>query len=137
MRGKRACPVLRGPRRSNTLGLPGELVGDFKDAGEAWVREPMVVNIHDFPSDADGRAVPYGVYDVTTNHGLIYLGTSGDTAAFAADAVATWWQTEGQRAMPPKTNSFYWQMRAAARVVTRVPGRSACKYKSAIDSDSP
>jgi hypothetical protein len=73
-----------------------ELVGDFKNAGQAWVREPTVVNIHDFPSDADGRAVPYGVYDVTTNRGLIYLGTSGATAAFAADAVATWWQTEGR-----------------------------------------
>jgi len=46
-----------------------ELVGDFKNAGQAWVREPTVVNIHDFPSDADGRAVPYGVYDVTTNRG--------------------------------------------------------------------
>jgi hypothetical protein len=71
-----------------------ELVGDFKNAGQAWVREPTVVNIHDFPSDADGRAVPYGVYDVTTNRGLIYLGRSGDTAAFAADAVANWCQTE-------------------------------------------
>ena len=73
-----------------------ELVGDFKNTGQAWVREPTVVNIHDFPSAADGRAVPYGVYDVTTNRGLIYLGTSGDTAAFAADAIATWWQTEGR-----------------------------------------
>jgi hypothetical protein len=72
-----------------------ELVGDFKNAGQAWVREPTVVNVHDFPGDADGRAVPYGVYDVTTNRGLIYLGRSGDTAAFAADAVATWWQTDG------------------------------------------
>jgi len=70
-------------------------VGDFKNAGQAWVREPTVVNVHDFPGDADGRAVPYGVYDVTTNRGLIYLGTSGDTAAFAADALAAWWQTEG------------------------------------------
>ena len=70
-------------------------MGDFKNAGQAWVREPTVVNVHDFPSDADGRAVPYGVYDVTTNRGLIYLGKSGDTAAFAADAVAAWWRTEG------------------------------------------
>ena len=55
-----------------------------------------VVNVHDFPGDALGRAVPYGVYDVTHNRGLIYLGTSGDTAAFAADAIAAWWQTEGR-----------------------------------------
>jgi hypothetical protein len=73
-----------------------QLVGDFKNAGQAYGREPTAVNVHDFPGDADGRAVPYGVYDVTANRGLIYLGTSGDTPAFAADAVATWWQTEGQ-----------------------------------------
>ena len=79
-----------------------ELVGDFKNAGQAWVREPTVVNIHDFPSAADGRAVPYGVYDVTINYGLIYLGKSGDTAAFAADAVATWCQTEGRASYATK-----------------------------------
>jgi hypothetical protein len=73
-----------------------ELVGDFKNAGQAWVREPTVVNVHDFPGDALGRAVPYGVYDLTNNRGLIYVGTSGDTAAFAADAIAAWWQTEGR-----------------------------------------
>jgi Rhodopirellula transposase DDE domain len=71
-------------------------VGDVKNAGQAWVRGPTVVNIHDFPGAADGRAVPYGVYDVTTNRGLIYLGKSGHTAALAADAVATWCQTEGR-----------------------------------------
>ena len=49
--------------------------------------------MHDFPGDALGRAVPYGVYDLTNNRGLIYLGTSGDTPAFAADAIAAWWQT--------------------------------------------
>ena len=79
-----------------------ELVGDFKNADQASVREPTVVNVHDFPSDADGRAVPYGVYDVITNRGLIYLGASGDTAAFAADAVATWCQTEGRASYATK-----------------------------------
>jgi DDE family transposase len=77
-----------------------ELVGDFKNAGHAWSREPTAVNVHDYPHDAVGRAVPYGVYDVTTNRGLICLGTSGDTPAFAADAVAAWWQTEGRVVYP-------------------------------------
>jgi len=77
-----------------------ELVGDFKNAGQAWVREPTAVNVHDFPGDALGRAVPYGVYDLTHNRGLIYLGTSGDTPAFAADAIAAWWQTDGQATWP-------------------------------------
>jgi hypothetical protein len=82
-----------------------ELVGDFKNAGQAWVLEPTAVNVHDFPGDALGRAVPYGVYDITTNRGLIYLGTSGDTPAFAADAIAAWWLTDG-RAIWPNSDHF-------------------------------
>lgn len=35
-----------------------ELVGNFKNAGEAWAREPAAVNVHDYPHDALGRAVP-------------------------------------------------------------------------------
>jgi len=73
-----------------------ELVGDFKNAGQTWSLEPIAVNVHDFPGDADGRAVPYGVYDITTNRGFIYLGTSGDTPAFAVDAITAWWQSDGQ-----------------------------------------
>jgi hypothetical protein len=73
-----------------------ELVGDFKNVGQTWSLEPIAVNVHDFPGDADGRAVPYGVYDITTNRGFIYLGSSGDTPAFAVDAIAAWWQSDGQ-----------------------------------------
>ena len=47
-----------------------ELVGDFKNPGRAWVLEPSAVNVHDFPGDALGRAVPYGVYDLTNNRGI-------------------------------------------------------------------
>ena len=77
-----------------------ELVGNFKNTGQAWVCEPTAVNVHDFPGDALGRAVPYGVYDLTNNRGFVYLGSSGDTPAFAADAIAAWWQTEGQLTWP-------------------------------------
>jgi hypothetical protein len=77
-----------------------ELVGDFKNAGQAWVREPTAVNVHDYPHDALGRAVPYGVYDVTTNRGFVGLGTSGDTPAFAVDTISGWWQGEGRAAYP-------------------------------------
>ncbi len=73
-----------------------ELVGNFKNAGQAWAREPTAVNVHDYPHDALGRAVPYGVYDVTNNRGLICVGTSGDTPAFAVDTISAWWQTDGQ-----------------------------------------
>jgi len=77
-----------------------ELIGNFKNAGQAWGREPEAVNVHDFPSDAQGRAVPYGVYDVTHNRGTVYSGSSGDTAPFAVDAIAAWWDAEGRAAYP-------------------------------------
>jgi hypothetical protein len=50
----------------------------------------------DYPHDALDRTVPYGVYDVTTKCSLIYVGTSSDTPASAVDAIAAWWQGDGQ-----------------------------------------
>ena len=74
-----------------------ELVGLFKNAGVAWDREPVLVNDHDFRSDADGIAIPYGVYDVQANRGTMFVGTTYDTPDFAVDSVEQWWRTEGQR----------------------------------------
>jgi len=73
-----------------------ELIGNFKNAGQAWCQGAEYVNVHDFPRDALGRAVPYGVYDVIHNQGCVYVGVSADTPRFAVDAIATWWQNEGQ-----------------------------------------
>jgi len=77
-----------------------ELIGDFKNAGAAWCQAPDEVNTHDFPHDAVGRAVPYGIYDVQRNRGAVYVGLSADTPLFAVEAIATWWQTEGRGAYP-------------------------------------
>jgi hypothetical protein len=68
-----------------------ELVGNFANAGAAWVDRPVEVNAHDFLSDAVCRAVPYGLYDLLANRGHVMVGTSADTPAFAADAVTRWW----------------------------------------------
>jgi hypothetical protein len=68
-----------------------ELVGNFANGGVAWVGEPEEVNAHDFLTDAVCRAVPYGLYDVLANRGHVVVGTSADTPAFAAEAVARWW----------------------------------------------
>ena len=77
-----------------------ELVGAFKNAGAKWDREPVLVNDHDFRSDADGIAVPYGVYDLQANRGRLFVGTSYDTPEFAADCVENWWRSEGQHRYP-------------------------------------
>jgi hypothetical protein len=68
-----------------------ELVGDFANPGQVWVQEPIAVNAHDFKSDAQCRAVPYGLYDVLANRGHVVVGTSSDTPAFAVDAIVRWW----------------------------------------------
>jgi hypothetical protein len=77
-----------------------ELVGNFKNAGQTWCLEAERVHIHDFPQDALGRAVPYGIYDVTHNQGFVCVGDSADTPAFAVEAIATWWETQGQARYP-------------------------------------
>ena len=77
-----------------------ELVGNFKNPGAAWEKEPELVNDHDFPSDAEGKAIPYGVYDVRANLGTVFVGTSYDTTDFAVDNLVRWWQTEGRERYP-------------------------------------
>jgi len=77
-----------------------ELIGDFKNAGRAWRQQAEAVNVHDFRQQGLGRAVPYGIYDVTHNRGTVYVGSSGDTAPFAVDALAHWGQATGQTTFP-------------------------------------
>ena len=77
-----------------------ELIGLFKQPGVAWRRAPLDVNMYDFPGDADGKAIPYGVYDVGRNRGYVVVGTSHDTPAFAVAAIRAWWMAEGRAAYP-------------------------------------
>lgn len=69
-----------------------ELVGQFKNAGQTWCEQAQKVNDHDFPSDAVGRAAPYGVYDPERNEGHVCVTTSSDTADLAVDALCDWWR---------------------------------------------
>lgn len=73
-----------------------ELIGNFRNAGRSWCTEAEAVNVHDFPQDALGKAVPYGIYDLAHNQGYAYVGNSAETAQLAVDAVAMWWEKEGQ-----------------------------------------
>jgi hypothetical protein len=77
-----------------------ELIGNFKNGGRAWSREAEAVGVHDFLQHALGRAVPYGIYDLTSNRGTVYVGSSGDTPHFAVDAIARWWDSQGRTTFP-------------------------------------
>jgi hypothetical protein len=80
-----------------------ELIGNFKNQGRTWRREAHSVLATDFPSDADGKAIPYGVYDVARNRAFIGVGVSHETAEFAVNVIRRWWLTEGQLAYPGQT----------------------------------
>jgi hypothetical protein len=79
-----------------------ELVGGFKNAGREWepVGEPAEVDVHDFPGDAVGVALPYGVYDMGANTGWVNVGTDHDTAVFAVESIRRWWRQVGADAYP-------------------------------------
>ena len=83
-----------------------EQIGNFKNAGAKWDRQPVLVRDHDFRSDADGMAIPYGIYDTQANCGAVFVGTSHDTPAFAVDAIAQWWLKEGCQRYPDARELF-------------------------------
>jgi Rhodopirellula transposase DDE domain len=74
-----------------------EIVGLFKNPGRTWRRKPRDVLDHDFRSDAVGMAVPYGIYDLQRNTGMVVVGSSRETPEFAVDSVAQWWRTHGSQ----------------------------------------
>lgn len=77
-----------------------ELIGNFRNPGQEWSQEATAVNDHDFEQDALGKAVPYGVYDLTQNRGYVYVGQSADTPQFAVEAIVRWWQEIGNNLYP-------------------------------------
>ena len=72
-----------------------ELIGLFHQCGRQWCQQPTAVLDHDFPSDAGGVAIPYGIYDFCRNQGFVNLGVSRDTAEFAVGSICKWWQMIG------------------------------------------
>jgi Rhodopirellula transposase DDE domain len=75
-----------------------ELVGDFKNGGREWqpAGQPEEVRTHDFQDKELGKAIPYGVYDITSNEGWVSVGIDHDTAYFAVASIRRWWQEMGQ-----------------------------------------
>lgn len=82
-----------------------EVIGNFKNAGQTWCQHAEEVNVHDFPSEALARAVPYGIYDVSRHRGSVYVGISADTPEFAVATIARWWEEEG-RVNSPQANQL-------------------------------
>ena len=79
-----------------------ELVGNFKNGGSDYRPKgtPARVKVHDFVDKELGKAVPYGVYDVTANDGFVSVGITSDTAEFAVQSIRCWRNRMGAERYP-------------------------------------
>ena len=129
-----------------------ELVGNFKNGGRTWGQQAELVDAHDFPHDALGRAVPYGIYDLHANCGTVYVGQSADTPRFAVDNIAHWCATEGRSRYPRATQllieadsggsnsarSRVWKYHLQAHVADRFGLRvTVCHYPTGTSKWNP
>jgi hypothetical protein len=79
-----------------------ELIGEFSNAGREWrpKGKPEKTLTHDFPSDAKGKAIPFGVYDIATNEGFVNVGITAETAQLAVASIQAWWDDLGATRYP-------------------------------------
>jgi len=79
-----------------------ELVGRFAQAGQEWRRsgDPEEVETYDFPDLADGKAIPYGVYDMADDSAWVSVGVDHDTSVFAVATIERWWHEMGRVKYP-------------------------------------
>ena len=70
-----------------------ELVGNYQNAGREWhpTSSSPQVNAYDFLTEAEGLAIPYGIYDLSHNKGWVTIGITKDTAEFAVQSIKNWW----------------------------------------------
>lgn len=85
-----------------------ELVGNFKNAGREWQPKgsPEKALVHDFPQDSIGKAIPYGIYDMSRNEAWVSVGCDHDTAQFAVASIRHWWKAMGKQAYPNAKRLF-------------------------------
>ncbi len=76
-----------------------ETLGNIKNKGKTYRPKgnPRKVKTHDFPDKKLGKAVPYGVYDLTHNQAGVSVGISHDTAEFAVASIKRWWTKLGKK----------------------------------------
>lgn len=76
-----------------------ELVGNFKNPGRTWLKKGTaeIVNVYDYETLSEGKALPYGVYELVRNNGFVNVGISSNTSEFAAESIRKWWQNIGSK----------------------------------------
>ncbi len=76
-----------------------ELVGAFKNGGRRWLPKGKAdeVTVHDFPHLGEGKAIPYGAYNIARDRAVVNVGVTHDTAEFAVESIRRWWRLDGKR----------------------------------------
>ncbi len=97
---RKGCPTISVDTKKT------ELIGNFKNCGALWRDKADEVNMYDFPSDAECRAIPYGVYDTARNEGRVCVGTTSDTPEFAVNSIRCWWRRMGFVRYPDASELF-------------------------------
>src|SRR5260221_422067 len=92
----RGIAPLRSNREWKSPAEPGEDARPRRGRGG----QPPPVMTHDFPSMAQGKAVPYGTYDVAEDQALVNVGITHDTAEFAVVSIQRWWRMLGSKSYP-------------------------------------
>src|SRR4029453_17668586 len=102
-----------------------ELVGDFKNAGRQWRPKgaPEPVRVHDFVIPEQGKAIPYGIYDLRRNEGWVSIGIDHDTARFAVNAIRSWGKRMGRPASPGATSLLVTSDAGGGAATVRQPHR--------------
>lgn len=74
-----------------------ERIGPYARRGRVWRPrgQPVRVRDHDFPDEALGTVIPYGIYDLATNTGWVNVGVDHNTAQFAVASLRRWWRARG------------------------------------------
>jgi hypothetical protein len=75
-----------------------ELIGNYKNNGCEYHPKgaPIEVKDHDFMDKKLGKAIPYGVYDLSENEGFVNVGNDYDTSVFAVESIRAWWYHMGK-----------------------------------------
>src|SRR6516164_1101556 len=95
-----------GPKSGKNDSGVLKLVGAFVNRGRRWqpLGDPEPVNVHDFPGQGIGKAIPYGTYDVSRDEAVVNVGITHETAEFAVESIRRWWQLMGRKAYPQARN---------------------------------
>jgi hypothetical protein len=109
-----------------------ELIGNFKNTGAKWDRDPLLVKDHDFRSEAKALATPYGIYDMQANRGSVFVGTSHDPQPLPSMPFCSGGFRRAANDIRLPLNCSSWLMAEEAMAHVAAPGKRRFRTPSAF-----